>query len=253
MSNRLEVVIPVFDGAGMLPAAVARIEAQGVPGTGIVVVDDGSTDETPAICERLADEGRIRWVRTANGGPSAARNVGIGLVETPIIAFLDVDDDWPAGRLAWTLAHLEARPHLDGVVGHTHIVVESTELEVAWADIGLPRHPVFFPQVGAGLFRRALFDRIGGFAPDLRYAEDVDWFFRWFESDAAAEMIERVTLYYHLHESNMTRDRIGVRKGFTSAIARSLIRRKRRSDPPKPLPAFEDFVVGGARNPGRPA
>ncbi|WP_374440078.1 glycosyltransferase family 2 protein [Stella sp.] len=243
MTPRVEVVVPVFDGARHLTAAVERIEAQGVARLGILVVDDGSTDATPEICDRLAHDGRIRWTRTANGGPAAARNVGLGMARAPIVAFLDVDDEWPAGRLAWTLDYLEARPGLDGLVGQVQIVTDSPEAEAAWTAIGMPMYPAFFPQVGAGLFRRELFDRIGGFAVDLRYAEDIDWYFRWFESEPAVETMRRVMLFYHLHDANMTRHRAATRQGFAAAIARSLLRRRRRANPPPALPAFEDFLV----------
>lgn len=243
MTHRVDVVVPVFNGARHLAGAVERIEAQGVDGVVIVVIDDGSIDETPQLCERLAVEDRIRWVRTANGGPAAARNTGIGMVRAPIVAFIDVDDEWPSGRLAWTLPYLEARPDLDGIVGQLQIVTDSPEADAAWSAIGMPMYPAFFPQLGTGLYRRSLFDRIGGFAPDMRYAEDVDWFFRWFESGAALETVSRVVLLYHLHDSNMTRHRSAMRQHFASAIARSLLRRRRQGNPPPALPAFEDFLV----------
>lgn len=243
MTSRLDVVVPVFNGARHLVGAVERIEAQAVGGVGIVVVDDGSTDETPQLCARLAAEDRIRWVRTANGGPGAARNTGIAMVRAPLVAFIDVDDAWPPGRLAWTLPYLESRPDLDGIVGQLQIVTDSPEAEAAWSAIGMPMYPAFFPQLGTGLYRRSLFERIGGFAPDMRYAEDVDWFFRWFESGAALETLPKVVLHYHLHDANMTRHRAAMRQCFASAIARSLLRRRRLGNPPPPLPGFDDFRV----------
>ena len=243
MTPPVTVVVPVFNGAHHLPSAVAGLEAQGVSGPAILVVDDGSTDRTPDVCAALSDAGRIRVIRTENRGPAAARNAGIEEVTSSCIAFIDVDDEWPAGRMAWMLPYLAARPELDAIVGQSQIVTHSPEAEAVWTAIGMPMYPVFFPQVGAGLFRRSLFDRVGGFATDMRYAEDVDWYFRLFESGPALQTIRRVALHYHLHDGNMTRNRIAVRQGFTSAIARSLMRRKRRSNPPAALPAFEDFLA----------
>ncbi len=239
----VSVIIPVYNGARHLAAAVATIEAQGVDRVEIIVVDDGSTDETDLLVRQLVGEGRIRATRTANRGPAAARNTGIGMASAAIVGFLDVDDEWPLGRLAWMLGRLLGNPVLEAVVGQTQIFAEDAESEAAWAAIQLPTTPVFFPHLAAGLFRRSLFDRIGLFAEELRFGEDVDWYFRVLEEQPAIESVCEVVLLYRLHRENMTTNRVAVRKGMGTAIARSLIRRKRKSDPPAAVPLLHHFMV----------
>src|SRR5216684_3959657 len=99
------VVIPVFNGAACIARTVESALAQRFDGFEVVVVDDGSTDRTPAI---LTDFGaRIRVVRQHNRGPAAARNAGCRIATGSVFAFLDADDEWLDQKLAKTVQLLE--------------------------------------------------------------------------------------------------------------------------------------------------
>lgn len=241
----ISIVIPVYNGAAFLPEAIEMVEAGQADDVEIIVVDDGSTDATPDLCTGLAAQGRIVTTRTANRGPGAARNTGIGMARAPVIGFLDVDDRWPDGRLAWMRRYLEARPAIDAVIGQIQVEHTSPEAAIAWAPVGQSVEPFFMLHLGAGLFRRPLFDRIGGFAEELRFGEDVDWYFRVLENEPALHVVRRLAVFYRMHDSNMTRDRVALRQAFVTCISRSLLRRKRRSNPPARLPGLEEFIVEG--------
>ncbi|BBK34674.1 glycosyl transferase family 2 [Stella humosa] len=243
VSPVVSIVIPIYNGATHLPGAIEMIEAEGLGGVEIVVVDDGSTDATPDLCEGLAAAGRIITTRTVNRGPGAARNTGVGLAHAPIIGFLDVDDRWPDGRLDWMLRYMVDRPAVEGVMGQIQYAYTSPEAVIAWAPVGQPEGAFFAPHLGAALFRRSLWDRMGGFAEELRYGEDVDWYFRVLESEPALHVLRRLVLLYRMHDGNMTRDRVTLRQAFVTCISRSLARRKRRSNPPARLPGLEEFIV----------
>ena len=98
----LSVIMPVYNGAEFLAEAVASIVAQAYQPLEIIVVDDGSTDETATIVQSLG--GEIRYLYQFNQGPAAARNAGLALAQGDLIAFLDVDDLWPADKLAQQMA-----------------------------------------------------------------------------------------------------------------------------------------------------
>ncbi len=111
MSGRqatVSVVIPTFNRGRVLAATVRSAAAQTTPPHEIIVVDDGSTDDTPAVCASLPAP--VRTIRTPNGGVSAARNVGIAAARGDFIALLDADDIWPPEKLAVQLAVHAALP-----------------------------------------------------------------------------------------------------------------------------------------------
>jgi glycosyltransferase involved in cell wall biosynthesis len=107
---RISVVIPTYNSSQLVMAAVSSVLAQTHPVEEIIVVDDGSTDDTS---ERLASFGTtIRYIRKQNGGVSSARNCGVAVATGELIAFLDADDVWHPKKLEIQLAVLSRRPEL---------------------------------------------------------------------------------------------------------------------------------------------
>lgn len=93
MNVRISVIIPAFNAAVLLPRAVGSIQMQDWDDVEIIIVDDGSTDSTAEVCERLAlSDERIRVVRKENGGVSSARNAGLDAASGEFVMFMDADD-----------------------------------------------------------------------------------------------------------------------------------------------------------------
>ena len=99
LPDQVSVVIPAYNYAHFLPEAIASVLAQTGADLELIVVDDGSPDNTPEVCARCADP-RVRLVRQPNAGLSAARNTGIREARFPYVAFLDADDRWEPGFLS---------------------------------------------------------------------------------------------------------------------------------------------------------
>ena len=110
----VSVVIPTYDSAAVLTDAIDSVLAQTRPADEIIVVDDGSTDDTAQVCKAYGD--RIRCIRQENQGASVARNTGIAAACGNWLAFLDADDTWEPQKLALQLDALAQHPEADFAV-----------------------------------------------------------------------------------------------------------------------------------------
>jgi glycosyltransferase involved in cell wall biosynthesis len=108
---RVSAIITTYNYADFLPDAIDSVLGQSWGNLEIVVIDDGSTDDTAAVVGRYAERG-VRYVRRPHGGAGRARNAGLEVTSAPLIAFLDADDAWLPDRVAAGVAHLARHPGL---------------------------------------------------------------------------------------------------------------------------------------------
>lgn len=117
MSEVVSVVVPVFNAAPHLALCIESILCQSYPSVEIVLVDDGSTDDSGKICEYYArQEPQLKVVHQRNAGPATARNVGVGVAKGDYILFVD-SDDWVDPSLVSHLREVMAATNADIVVG----------------------------------------------------------------------------------------------------------------------------------------
>ena len=111
-------IIPAYNMEAFLGRALESALAQTYPNLEILVVDDGSTDQTRASAERFAArDPRVRVVSVPNGGVAAARNLGTRMARTPYVAYLDADDLWHPEKIARQVAEMAAHGHKGDWVG----------------------------------------------------------------------------------------------------------------------------------------
>jgi len=218
----ISAVVPVFNGAAFLAEAVACIRAQTLPACEIIVVDDGSSDTTPDIARALG----LSYLRQDNRGLSAARNRGLAAARGDAVAFLDVDDLWPADNLEVQARCLGA--DVDLVIGHTRLVRSAGAGPAGFRfGPGMSSDRFFAFLAGAALYRRTVFETVGRFRESLAYCEDLDWFLRARESSAVRVVVsEQVSLLKREHHANMTRHKSVADLGVASVLRASLQRRR---------------------------
>lgn len=215
----ISVIIPVYNGERFLAGALQNVFAQNYQPLEVIVVDDGSSDGSGAIAATFGEQ--IRYVYQPNAGPAAARNTGLALATGAVIAFLDVDDLWPAGKLHAQVQYLRQNPALQLVWGYTQTVRGE---DAAQADGAPP--PSLLPLVGSLLLRKTLLQQVGTFDPQLRTSEDVDWLLRIREAALPLQVIHDVTLIYRLHGAGLTHHKAPAALKTLAAIKQSLDRRR---------------------------
>src|SRR5262245_29057917 len=104
----VSIVIPAFDAGRTIDAALQSVFAQTYGDFEVIVVDDGSTDDTPKCVKRWG--ARVSYVRVPNGGPARARNVGLARAKGRLAAFLDADDVWLPRKLLRQVQYFERFP-----------------------------------------------------------------------------------------------------------------------------------------------
>ena len=207
----VSVVIPNYNCSAFLPAALESVFAQTYPNVEVLVVDDGSTDDSQQVLERYADRARV--LRQPNGGVSAARNHGIRESRGELVAFLDADDLWDRTKLAKQVP-LFANP----AVGLVYCAVEY--VDEAGKSLGTNRTgrrgrvlrsiallegTIVLAGGSTAVVRRECFDRAGLFDPELSTAADWDMWRRiacHYEIDVVREPL----MQYRLRPSSMHRN-----------------------------------------------
>jgi hypothetical protein len=225
-SPLVTVVIPVWNGARFIGDAVENILSQNYPSLEIIVVDDGSTDDTEAVVRRLPCD--VRYFLQENSGPAAARNRGIRDSSGDLIAFLDADDLWSEDHLHLLVRELIERPELDLVHGHAQLLTY-VPASGGYEYTGSPEEA--FPYyIGAGVYRKRVFDRVGLFDRTLRFGEDTDWYTRAQEKGARMERLDLVTLLVRRHGENMTEDRREIELSMLRVFKKALDRKRDGAD-----------------------
>ncbi len=213
----VSVIIPAFNAAPFLSAAIDSVLSQSHKPFEIIVVDDGSTDRTAEIARQYGSQ--IHMFGQTNLGIGLARNAGVQESSGDLIAFLDADDTWTEGALEARLALLDAQPGLHGVFG----LVENFYDEVSEGRFAVKAEAIAGgPVAGTLLIRRAAFLEAGMFTA-TRLGEFIEWYARAIDTGLRFETVPLVTLRRRVHGASTTataRDRTAYLHAVQSIIAR---------------------------------
>lgn len=224
----VSVVIPVYNGARYLNAAIQSVLAQTKAPREIILVDDGSTDDSAMVIQKAAASAPLplRYAPQANQGTASARNRGIEQATCPLIAFLDQDDLWLPEKLSRQCELLRRHPAAGYSITHVELLLDNDGPPPPWLRAGwlAGPQPVFLPS--CMLVRRRTLQEIGVFDPALRNGSDTDWFARARGAGVAVAIADEVLVRYRVHGANQSQfGRENQREYFE--IVRKALQRKR--------------------------
>ena len=233
--TQISVVIPTHNRLTLLRECINSVRAQTKPPDEIVVVDDGSNDETANWCIKQSD---IVFRRIKNSGPSAARNLGVKISRSRWIAFIDSDDLWMPDHLESLLKLIEAHGAIEWIIANSYLVDATLNpLDGPQGFIGA--FPVFnkntkrlermfpsltiknfwtgnanrqaltgnFLQPSGLLITKSQFERVGGFNESLRLCEDMDLLLRLVKASPAALTLKQTYIWRMCQSDSLASDR----------------------------------------------
>ena len=216
---RVTVVIPAYNAAGTLADTLTALGTQtiGRDRFAVIVVDDGSTDDTAALAERLG----ATVIRQANAGPAAARNAGAAAADCDVVVFTDADCA-PAPEFLENILAPLADPTVAGVQGayrtrQTTLVARFAQLEFADRYAFVARRPTIdLVATYAAAYRKTVFDAAGGFDTSFCVADNEDTELSYRLAAAGHRLVfAPAAIVYHRHPATLARYlRIKLRRAF---------------------------------------
>ena len=236
----VSVVIPTFNCAAYLPEAIRSVLAQTHQASEIIVVDDGSTDDTAAVVAGLGNG--VIYVRQANAGVAAARNTGVARATGSYVAFLDADDYWAPDKLETQLLVMDICPDVDLVCTDFWLAGDEqresyvkkkyrlfaayrldwpaifpSRLRLPGTQVDARMGPVFGPlflgnfvNTSSVLLRRRACERVGPFSERLRTQEDYEYWLK-VARKADCAFVDRPLLAFRQRRHQLTAPDQGLR------------------------------------------
>ena len=181
---RVSVICPIYNAAPYLAEAIDSVLSQDFRSSDLILVDDGSTDDSSSIVKAFVEKqpDRVQFVQHDGGahlGTSATRNKGLATAKGELIAFIDADDRWRSGKLSEQVALMDAMPDVEGLFGAVNywsswnrgrdrvyqtghvkdVRIVPPEVLIRWYPVGRAAAP----SMSDLMIRRRTFERLGGF------------------------------------------------------------------------------------------
>jgi glycosyltransferase involved in cell wall biosynthesis len=199
MSARISVIIPVYNAAPYIAEGIESVLSQSLLPDEVIVVDDGSTDDSAEVAKRFP----VTLLQQENRGVSDARNLGVQHATGDYLAFLDADDIWLPTKLEDQLQALNEHPEAGFALGYMrHFFEGNGPAEWFKRTKELKEEPGFGPSVW--FIPRPVWDRVGPLEAGTRGGEDIDWLTRASDLGIKYHMVEKVLLLRRVHEDNLT-------------------------------------------------
>jgi glycosyltransferase involved in cell wall biosynthesis len=222
----VSVIIPVYNGAALVTRAVNSALRQRDVSIEVLVIDDGSTDETPAVLAGFG--GTVRVVRQANAGHVRARNRAARMASGEWLAFLDADDEWLPEKLVKQLAVADEKTGMVYTerwnVGDIGRINERQSSGQPLWEGEIFEHLLLanFITVSSVIMRKTVFEELGGFDESLKVCEDWDLWLRYTERGGHVGVCREPLTLYRWHRNSMSNSHGRMCQGRLLVVQRAL-------------------------------
>jgi glycosyltransferase involved in cell wall biosynthesis len=222
----VSVIIPVYNNEKYLGEAIESVLGQTYRSFELIVVNDGSTDNSAAIAKSYASQ--LRYYYQDNSGVGAALNRGVELSRGNFLSFLDADDIWKKDKLMHQIETFDNNPDVDMIFGQVEQFFSSELDENQKKRVRIPARVAggFFK--GCMLIKRDSFFRVGLFDTRWTLGDFIDWYSRAKEEELKSIMLNEIVLLRRIHANNTGIRKRNLRPEFARILKASLDRQRRK-------------------------
>ena len=241
----VSVIMPALNAGRFIEAAIrSLLREREVVDLDIIVIDDGSSDETRSIVESIAgDFPEVRLLQNPRKGIAAARNTGLDNVRAgcQFLTFLDADDISYPGRIERQRSLLIGDPSIDALYGVMHMFTALDSSTLA-PTAGSAIKTIRGPYLQSAIYRPAVIDKVGRFDESFRQGDDTDFMLRVIDHQFKVVLDDGVAAYYRRHDANVTLNVEEVQREFLMASFKSAVRRRKSGKGAIP-PIFSELFL----------
>ena len=220
----ISVIIPVYNGDKYIGEALQSVLEQSYAPSEIIVVDDGSEDNTYNVVKKFGSQ--IAYYYQKHAGASAARNRGMLAASCDLVAFLDADDIWTPDKLRLQTEALLGNPSLDMVFGQVQQFYSPETDDEFRKSYHCPTQASPAPMPGTLLIKRSSFLKVGGFSTDFRTGEFIEWYGRAMEFGLQQVTISQTLMMRRIHYNNHGLSSQQCKQDYARVIKAMLQRKK---------------------------
>lgn len=225
--RNVSVILPVYNGSAFLKECIESIINQSHPLLELIIVNDGSTDNSELIINEYEE---VNKINIQNSGVAAARNIGIRASKGEWICFIDQDDIWTPDSLSDRIELLNQINDAKIVIGKQKWFLDGLDQIPSWVKPEQMSEELDGYLLGCAMIKKELFETYGYFDESYRFCSDFDWFFRLKDDDITFNQVDSTVLKKRVHSNNESRHTEILHKELSKAIFSS-IKRKRSKQP----------------------
>ncbi|MCK5811892.1 MAG: glycosyltransferase [Clostridiales bacterium] len=225
----VSVIMAVYNGQKYIKKAIDSVLNQSHKQVELIIVDDGSTDNTATLIKSYKSE-NISYYYQENSGPGAARNLGINYAKGSLIAFIDHDDVWYKDKLFKQITYHRYHPDVSVLFTKHNLVFEDPTKDYSWVQT-IEHQKRYSTRVPSSqLLEKSVLNQLGLFNESLKLGEDFDFLNRIIESSLQIHTLDEILYDKLIHDNNISSDIQKNRQFIFKILSTSIKRKKRKED-----------------------